>query len=53
MQSCTSAGRSIRPSSCMTVANQSWPESKTSSSGFTPSSWKRFAPARSMSAVET
>ena len=28
----------------MTLANQSWPESKTSSSGLTPSSWKRFAP---------
>ncbi len=43
----------MRPSAISSVANQSWPVSKISSSGVTPSSWNRFAPVRSMSGVET
>ena len=46
-------GGSIRPSSISLLANQRCPVSKISSSGRTPSSWMRFAPARSMSGVDT
>ena len=46
-------GSSTRPSATSLFANHRCPVSKISSSGRTPSSWIRFAPARSMSGVLT
>src|SRR6188508_3081443 len=44
-------GSSTRRSATSLFANHRCPVSKISSSGRTPSSWIRFAPARSMSGV--
>ena len=46
-------GSSTRPSATSLFANHRCPVSKISSSGRTPSSWIRLAPARSMSGVLT
>ena len=51
MQSCTSGGASTSPSSTSCRANQRWPLSKASISGFTPSSRIIAAMARSMPGV--
>jgi len=52
-QNWNKGGSSSRPSFSNCFANHRCPVSKISSSGFTPSSWMRFAPVRSCAGVDT